>query len=144
MKCPFCLSKEVGVLETRETESSIRRRRLCNKCDKRFTTHERVETDLIVLKKDGRKESFDRKKLKIGLLKACEKRPISTETINKLLNKIEQELRKLNTNEIKSKLIGNKVISKLRNLDEVAYLRFASVYKEFDNINKFKEEIKRL
>ncbi len=144
MKCPFCLSKNVSVLETREAESSIRRRRLCKKCNKRFTTHERVETDLIVIKKDGRRELFDREKLKVGMLKACEKRSIGINTINKMLDKVEQELRKLNTSEIKSKVIGNKVISKLKNLDEVAYLRFASVYKEFDNVKKFKEEIKRL
>ncbi len=144
MKCPYCTSNDLKVLETRETQGVTRRRRECLKCSKRFTTYERIEFDLMVLKKDGRKEPFNRDKIRMGLLKACNKRPITKEKIDKTLDKIEQELRRLNSHEIKSRTIGNKVTAKLKALDEVAYMRFASVYKDFDNIKAFKEEIKKL
>lgn len=144
MKCPYCTSNDLKVLETRETRDMTRRRRECLKCDKRFTTYERIEFDLVVLKKDGKKEPFDRDKIRVGLLKACNKRPVTKEKIEKTVDKIEQELRKLNSHEIKSKIIGNKVTTKLKSLDKVAYMRFVSVYKDFDNIKAFKEEIKKL
>ncbi|MDD5254083.1 MAG: transcriptional regulator NrdR [Candidatus Nanoarchaeia archaeon] len=144
MKCPFCSSLDLKVVDSRESEDTIRRRRECLKCEKRFTTYERIETDLMVVKKDGKREPYDREKLKRGILKACEKRPIPLEKIDDMIDKIEQQLRKLDTSEIKSTVIGNKVINKLKTLDKVAYIRFASVYKEFADIDSFQEELKSL
>jgi transcriptional repressor NrdR len=147
MKCPFCFHKETKVSDKRETEDFdvIRRRRECLKCKKRFTTYERVEDlGLIVIKKDGRRESFDAEKLKRGILKACEKRPVAYEQIDEIVNKIEAELRKLKSKEIPSSVIGEKVILKLKKLDKIAYIRFASVYRSFADVTDFEKELKDL
>jgi len=146
MRCPFCSNNETKVVDKRPTiNEEIRRRRECLKCNKRFTTYESIQKlDIIVLKKDGRKEKFFRDKLKQGMLKACEKRPVSEEQIEQVVNKIESELRRLKTKEIPSKSLGEKVIKKLKSLDEVAYLRFASVYKSFEDIKDFEKEVKAL
>lgn len=144
MKCPYCGSNNTKVVDTRETESLTRRRRECLKCGKRFTTYERVEIDLVVIKKDGSRENFNRDKLKIGILKACEKRPVSTDRIEKAIDEIERELRKLKTNEIESRIIGDKVVKRLKGLDKVAYIRFASVYREFKDLEDFEKEVKSL
>lgn len=144
MKCPFC-ADETKVIDKRDTENITRRRRECLnlKCQKRFTTYERIETNIRVIKKDGSREAFDREKLKIGMLKACEKRPITEEQIERALSEIEARLRS-HGNEVGSKMIGNLVMRKLRKLDKIAYIRFASVYKEFEDINEFKQTIKEL
>src|SRR3989344_7677987 len=135
MKCPYCQESETRVVDSRELDDIIRRRRECLKCDKRFTTYERVEhIELIVIKKDGRKEKFDREKLRVGLIKAFEKRPITIEQIEEITDKIEAKLRRRKSNEVSSKVIGEEVIRRLKNIDEIAYLRFASVYKEFENV----------
>ena len=147
MKCPYCNYEETQVIDTRETENleATRRRRECMKCSKRFTTYERVEeADIIVVKKDGRRERFERKKLLDGILKACEKRDISLEKIEKLVDEAESDLRKRDSVEVNSKVVGEIVMKKLKSLDKVAYIRFASVYKEFEDIEKFEEELEKL
>ena len=147
MKCPYCGYDETQVIDTRETENLevTRRRRECAKCSKRFTTYERVEeADIIVVKKDGRRERFERQKLLNGILKACEKRPISLEKIEKLVDEIESDLRKRDSVEVESKVIGELAIKKLKNLDKVAYIRFASVYREFKDLDMFEEELEKL
>ena len=146
MKCPYCNSEETKVIDKRPSDDkTFRRRRECDKCHKRFTTYERIEiVPLTVIKKDGRREDFDRNKIRIGVMKACEKRPITQEKIEKIVDEIENELRNLDTIEIKSKTIGDKVIEKLKELDEVAYIRFASVYKKFKDIESFEKELKEL
>ena len=147
MKCPYCGNEETQVIDTRETENleTTRRRRECLKCSKRFTTYERVEeADIIVVKKDGRRERFERKKLLNGLLKACEKRPISLDKIEKLVDEVESDLRKRDSVEVDSKVIGEITMKKLKTLDKVAYIRFASVYKEFEDLEKFEEELEKL
>ncbi len=147
MKCPYCFHEETKVVDKRETADLdvTRRRRECLKCKKRFTTYERVESlDLIIIKKDGRREAFDRDKLKRGIIKACEKRPISYEQIENFVDKIEAELRKLKSKEVPSKLIGEKVINGLRKLDKIAYIRFASVYRSFADVTDFQKELKEL
>jgi len=147
MKCPYCGGTETKVVDKRETGEfdSTRRRRECLKCSKRFTTYERVESlNLNVIKKDGRKERFDREKIRKGIIKACEKRPITLEQIDKVVDKIEGDLRKLKSNEIKSEQIGKKVIGALKKLDNVAYLRFASVYRSFKDVKDFEKEIKEI
>ena len=147
MKCPYCFHKETKVVDKRETEDLdvTRRRRECLKCKKRFTTYERVESlDLIIIKKDGRREAFDREKLKRGIIKACEKRPVSYEQIENFVDKLEAELRKLKSKEISSKLIGEKVINALKKLDKIAYIRFASVYRSFADVTDFQKELKEL
>ena len=147
MICPFCSNKGTRVVDKRETGSGTvtRRRRECLECGKRFTTYERVESlDLYIIKKDGRRELYDRQKLKAGMLKACEKRPISQETIKKLIDKIENELRQLRSIEVKSGVVGEKVMNELRKLDKVAYIRFASVYREFADITDFQKELRVL
>ena len=142
MKCVFCQHTETKVIDKRDIDSETRRRRECLKCKKRFSTSEHVrETAFSIVKKDGRREHFDREKLKRGLLKACEKRPVAAERIEHAIDKIEGELRKLNLKEIKSIIIGDKVMRELKKLDPVAYVRFASVYKEFKDIEDFKKEI---
>lgn len=144
MKCPFC-STETKVIDKRDSENITRRRREClnQKCKKRFTTYERVETNLRVIKKDNSREAFDREKLKTGILKACEKRPITEEQIEKAINEIEIKLRSYGI-EIESKKIGDLVMKKLKKLDKIAYIRFASVYHEFKDIDEFKNTIKEL
>ncbi|MCD4666573.1 transcriptional regulator NrdR [archaeon] len=141
MKCPYCSHNETKVLDSRESENNVRRRRECLKCSKRFTTYEKVEIDLIVIKKDGNKEPFDREKVLKGMLKACEKRPLSQDQINQSIDKVELELKSLKTNEVKSHTIGEKVMKYLKKLDKVAYIRFASVYKEFEDVDSFEKEI---
>ncbi len=147
MRCPFCHHQETKVNDSREIESSdvTRRRRECLKCTKRFTTYERADLeDLIVLKKDGRREQFDRNKLKSGIMKACEKRPISIQTINRLVEDIERTLRNYDTHEIKSNKIGELIMRKLKKIDKVAYIRFASVYRSFTDLESFQTELQRL
>ena len=147
MKCPYCFHDETKVVDKRETEDldTTRRRRECLKCEKRFTTYERVESlDLVVIKKDGRREAFDREKIKKGVIKACEKRPISYEQIDNFVDKLESELRKLKTKEIQSNLIGEKIMNGLKRLDKIAYIRFASVYRSFADVTDFQKELKDL
>ncbi|MBI5061073.1 MAG: transcriptional repressor NrdR [Candidatus Aenigmarchaeota archaeon] len=142
MRCVFC-GNDTKVIDKRDNEETIRRRRECISCDKRFTTYERPEINLIVIKKDGRREGFRRDKILNGVLRACEKRPISRETIEKLVDDIEKELREYG-DEIESKKIGDMVMEKLKALDKIAYIRFASVYRSFDDIGSFEKELKQL
>ncbi len=147
MKCHYCGYEETQVIDTRETENleTTRRRRECTKCSKRFTTYERVEeADIVVVKKDGKRERFERQKLVNGILKACEKRPISLEKIEKLVDDVESDLRKRDSVEVESKVIGRLVMRKLKSLDKVAYIRFASVYLEFEDLARFEEELEKL
>jgi len=147
MKCPYCGFGQDKVIDTREINAGlqIRRRRECLKCGKRFTTYEEIEMKpLIVIKKDGRREKFNREKIFTGIQKACEKRPISTEEIEKIILEIEQELRQKFDREIPSKEIGKIIIRKLKKIDKVAYIRFASVYREFQDISEFKKEIEKI
>jgi transcriptional repressor NrdR len=147
MKCTYCSHPDTRVSDKRETTEGdvTRRRRECQKCGKRFTTYERVETvALTVVKKNGERESFERDKLVTGLLKACEKRPISRDEIEKVADDIEASLRMHKSTEVSSRDIGNLVMEKLRDLDQVAYIRFASVYKEFGDLETFQEELAKL
>lgn len=145
IKCPFCFHSETKVTDKREAGSLgvARRRRECLGCKRRFTTYERMEFDLDVIKKNGQIEPYNRDKLKIGILKACEKRNISNEEIEKLINQIEDTLRSRN-GKVKSKIIGELVMKSLKTLDEVAYIRFASVYREFRDVSDFKKQIKEM
>ena len=145
MKCPYCSHSETKVIDSRETEDITRRRRECLNCTKRFTTYERVESvNLVIIKKDLRREPYDRDKLKRGLIKACEKRPVSHDDIEKIVDNIELKLKSLNTTEIKSTIIGEEVMRSLKKLDKVAYIRFASVYKDFKDVKEFEKELKGL
>lgn len=147
MKCPFCLKIDTRVLDSRltTTQDSIRRRRECPKCTKRFTTYERVEeTNVSVMKKNNVIEQFDRQKLITGMLKACEKRPVKRDKIEQAVDEIESELRKAGKTEITSRKLGELVIDKLLLLDQVAYLRFASVYRRFKDITQFAKEVDKL
>jgi len=141
--CPYCSNSETKVLDSRESENSVRRRRECTNCNKRFTTYERVEFDLTIIKKDNRREPFSREKLRAGMMKSIPKLDINTKDVEKLVDEIEQELRNLKSYEIPSKKIGDKVMRKLKQLDQVAYVRFASVYKEFKDIDDLAEELKK-
>lgn len=147
MKCPYCKSLDSKVLDSRLTKegNSIRRRRECLECSQRYTTYERVEDSLpSVIKKDGRREAFDRQKILIGLDKALEKRPIGIEEREALLDRIEKFVQELGDREVPSKVIGEKVMQELHNVDEIAYVRFASVYRSFRDINDFMSELKEL
>lgn len=146
MECPYCHNIETKVTDSRDTGAySIRRRRECLKCQKRFTTYEHIElTPVYVIKKDGRREKFDRDKIKKGIMKAVEKRPIAHEKIGKIINQIEEKVRRTGKEEIESKTIGEYVMTYLKELDKVAYIRFASVYRSFTDVNSFEEEIKNL
>ena len=147
MKCPFCGCIDTKVLDSRPNEdrTTIRRRRECEKCKKRFTTYEKIETiPLIVIKKDNNRETYDRSKIERGILRACYKRPVSAERIEKLMDDIENEIFALGTSEIKSNIIGEIVMDKIKEVDQVAYVRFASVYREFKDVNTFIDEIKKL
>jgi transcriptional repressor NrdR len=147
MICPFCKTGTTRVLDKREIGSGTvtRRRRECIECSKRFTTYERVEEiDIYVIKKDGRREPYDRLKLRSGISKACEKRPVSQETINEIIDRIENDLRQMKTIEMKSNIVGEKVMDELKKLDKVAYIRFASVYREFADVTDFQDELKNL
>ncbi len=147
MDCPYCSHTKSKVTDKRSSPSGIRRRREClnSKCKKRFTTYERIERgDLYVIKKDGRREKFNRDKLETGIQKAFEKRPVSHEKINKMINEIEEQIRKRGKKEIKSSLIGDLVSKKMKKIDKVAYIRFASVYRDFEDIKDFKEAIREV
>ncbi|MGY4883996.1 MAG: transcriptional regulator NrdR [Nanobdellota archaeon] len=145
MNCPYCGYKESKVTDKRSSPDGIRRRRECLKCKKRFTTYERIErSDLYVIKKDGRREKFDIKKLEAGIDKALEKRPVPKDKINTMISEIDEQIRKIGKNEVKSSVIGELVMKKLKKLDDIAYVRFASVYRQFQDINDFKQEMKSL
>ncbi len=147
MKCPFCGHLEDKVVDSRSSKEgdAIRRRRECLKCEARFTTYERVEEVLpLVVKKDGRREPFDRQKILQGLLKACEKRPVGIVALEDVVSKIEKKLQESGEKEIASSVIGEEVMHALHKLDQVAYVRFASVYREFKDINEFMEELREL
>ncbi len=147
MKCPFCGYYDTGVIESRhiENEMVVKRRRICKKCNKRFTTYERIDLiPLMVIKKDQRRELFSREKITNGIIKACEKRPISIDVINNIVNDVEENITNSGVKEIESDKIGELVISRLRKLDEVAYVRFASVYRQFKDLSSFIREIKKL
>lgn len=146
MKCPFCSFKDTQVVETRETgEDVTRRRRECLKCTKRFTTYEKLENiNLRVIKKDGNREMFDREKVRRGFLRACEKRPIPIEQIDKAVDEVEKSLRNKGSKEVKSSAIGDLVMKHLKKMDSVAYIRFASVYRAFQDIGEFEKEVKLL
>ena len=145
MKCPFCGHENTRVIDSRPADdnSSIRRRRVCDECDKRFTTYEKVETiPLIIIKKDDNRETYDRSKIEAGVLRACHKRPISANQINQLVDEVETEIFNREEKEIPSQVIGELVMNKLKDLEAVAYVRFASVYREFKDINTFMDELK--
>jgi len=145
MECPYCSHKNSKVTDKRSSPQGIRRRRECLKCKKRFTTYERTERgDFYVTKKDGRREKFSKEKLESGVEKAFEKRPVSRDKIQKMLNEIEEQIRKRGKKEIKSSIIGDLVSKKIKRLDKVAYIRFASVYRDFEDIRDFKKELKGL
>ncbi|NLY10358.1 MAG: transcriptional repressor NrdR [Firmicutes bacterium] len=147
MRCPFCLHPDSKVLDSRSTEegASIRRRRECPNCNKRFTTYERLdEVPFMVIKKDGRREPFMRSKILNGVLRACEKRPISLTEIEALVDSVEKEVRSSLEVEIPCERIGELVMEKLKELDEIAYVRFASVYRQFKDVNTFIEELEQL
>jgi len=147
MKCPFCGYLEDKVIDSRPTDegSAIRRRRECIKCSKRFTTYEKVESlPLMVIKKDKSRQPFDREKLMNGLLRACEKRPISINDLEKMVESIETQLHNSLIREVTTEDIGEMVMAKLKTMDEVAYVRFASVYRQFKDINTFMDELKNL
>ena len=147
MKCPYCTSDDTDVIETRESEdlTVTRRRRSCPKCEKRFTTYERVETiPLTVIKKDGRRESFDRDKLTRGLWRASGKTSIKADDVERIVNEVERELIGADSTEIQSKKIGELVAKRLKKLDKVAYIRFASVFRQFVDVEDFEKEVKKL
>lgn len=147
MKCPYCSHHQSEVVETRDSEdlATIRRRRECLKCKKRFTTYERVENaPLIVIKNDGRREQFDRDKLKLGVIRAAEKTTMTAEEIAKLIDEVERELRNLEGIEIASKTIGQSVMKKLKEINKIAYIRFSSVYRKFADLEDFERELKKL
>jgi len=141
MNCPFCSFQDTKVIDSRVNELEVRRRRECTKCDNRFTTYEKAELELVVIKKDGSKESFSRDKLRGGLIKACHKRPITPEQIELMIVRVEQKARRTGKWEIKSDIIGRLVMKELMKIDKVAYLRFASVCKAFDDPQLFKKEL---
>jgi transcriptional repressor NrdR len=145
MKCPFCTSSETQVLESRSVEEGrgIRRRRECVKCEKRFTTYERVKgTAIWVIKKDGRREPFDREKVKRGILRSVEKRPVSLDLIDDITEQVEREMLKKEKEEVGSRIIGKAILKRLKRVDKVAWLRFASVYLEFEDLEDFSRAIK--
>ena len=145
MLCPYCSNPETKVTDKRDSQGITRRRRECLKCSERFTTYERVEYDLNVIKKDGHREKFDSDKLKKGIERAFEKRPLSSDEIEQFVVKVESKIRKLaKGKEIKTSKIGQIVMDSLKKVDKIAYIRFASVYREFADIDDFKEEIRNL
>ena len=147
MKCPFCGHENTRVIDSRPAEdnNSIRRRRVCDECDKRFTTYEKVETiPLIIIKKDNNRETYDRTKIEAGVLRACHKRPISANQIKQLVDDVEIEIFSREEKELSSRVIGELVMNKLKDLEAVAYVRFASVYREFKDINTFMDELKKV
>ena len=147
MKCPYCNSDDTRVVDSRPADDnrSIRRRRMCDACGKRFTTYEKVETiPLVVIKKDRTRESYDRSKIEAGIMRACYKRPVPVAKISEMLDVVENEIYSRAENEIESKQIGEIVMDKLADLDPVAYVRFASVYREFKDVGTFMDELKKL
>ena len=147
MKCPFCGSDNTRVIDSRPADdnTSIRRRRLCDDCGKRFTTYEKVETiPLIIIKKDNNREQYDRSKIEACVLRACHKRPISAAQINQLVDEVETDIFNREEKEISSTLIGEIVMDKIKDLDSVAYVRFASVYREFKDVDSFMSELKKM
>lgn len=147
MICPFCAHDFTRVIDKREGDSGkvTRRRRECQKCNRRFTTFERPETlDLLIVKKDGKREIFDRSKLRGGIIKSCEKRPVSADDIEKMIDEIESDLRTSGEGEVSSKKIGELVTRRLKKLDQVAYIRFASVYRQFRDVSDFEKELSKL
>ena len=147
MKCPYCGYKESKVVDSRPAEegSSIRRRRECLSCEKRFTTYETVESlPMVVIKKDGSRQSFDRRKVLGGMIRACEKRPVSFDELERISEEIEQNLQNSLEREVSTEAIGEQVMDKLRSVDEVAYVRFASVYRQFKDIDTFMHELNKL
>ena len=145
MNCPYCAHTKSSVTNKRDSPDGIRRRRECLKCKKRFTTYEKIEkSELYVIKKDGRREKFEIKKLEAGIERAFEKLPTPQEKIKKMINKIEEQIRKSGKKEIKSSVIGEIVMKELKKVDDIAYIRFASVYRQFKDIKDFKQEMKGL
>ena len=147
MKCPFCSSENTRVIDSRPADdnNSIRRRRLCDDCAKRFTTYEKVETiPLIIIKKDNTREQYDRRKVENGVVRACYKRPVATADIQKVVDRIETKVFSMEEKEIPSSAIGEAVMDELKILDEVAYVRFASVYREFKDVSTFMDELKKI
>ncbi len=147
MFCLFCKNKDTEVIETRLSEdgTTIRRRRRCPKCGKRFTTYERIEEiPILVIKKDGKRERFDREKLRRGIIKSCGKTTVSAEQIEKIVGFVESEITQQPTTEIESKTIGNLVAQRLKKIDKIAYIRFASVFRQFEEVEDFEKEIKKL
>ncbi len=147
MKCPFCGKENTRVIDSRPADdnSSIRRRRQCDECSKRFTTYEKVEAiPLVVIKKDNNREPYDRSKIEAGVFRSCHKRPISVDQINALVDEVENAIFNLEEKEVPSSVIGEIVMDKLKELDPVAYVRFASVYREFKDVNTFMNELKKI
>ena len=147
MKCPFCGHDNTRVIDSRPADenNSIRRRRVCDECSRRFTTYEKVETiPLIVIKKDDNRETYDRAKIEAGVLRACHKRPVSANQITRIVDDVETEIFNRGEKEISSRVIGELVMDRLKSLDAVAYVRFASVYREFKDINTFMDELKKV
>lgn len=147
MNCPFCGFSDSKVLDSRASDegTAIRRRRECLACEKRFTTYERIEEiPLLIIKRDGKREPFDRQKILNGLLKACEKRPVPFETLEHLIDQVERELRNRMDQEVTSEVVGGLIMDMLRDIDEVAYVRFASVYRQFTDVDKFLQELQAL
>lgn len=147
MKCPYCSAENIKVIDSRPSEenNAIRRRRQCEQCNKRFTTYETIESaPLIIIKKDNTREAFSREKILSGVLKSCNKRPISMKNIEDMLNDIENTLHNKMEKEIESSYVGELVMDKLKEMDEVAYVRFASIYREFRDINSFMDELKKI
>ena len=141
VKCPFC-SGETKVVDKRDSEDSTRRRRQCESCGRRFTTYERPNVSLMVVKKDGRREAYNRNKIKAGMLRACEKRPVSLETIDQAIDRIEKTM--LDTDEVTSGEIGERVMGELRAIDKIGYIPFASVYRDFNDVTAFEREVRLL
>lgn len=147
MKCPFCNEADTKVIDSRPAEdnSSIRRRRQCGTCGKRFTTYEKLETmPLMVIKKDRSRETYDRSKIEAGVIHSCHKRPVSPQQINVMIDEIENQVFNMEEKEVETSSIGELVMNRLKKLDEVAYVRFASVYREFKDVNTFMEELGKL
>ena len=147
MKCPFCSSENTRVIDSRPADdnNSIRRRRMCDECGKRFTTYEKVETiPMIVIKKDNNRETYDRAKIEGGVFRACHKRPVSASEIEAMIDDVEASIFSKEEREISSRQIGEMVMEKLKDLDSVAYVRFASVYREFKDVNTFMDELKKM
>jgi transcriptional repressor NrdR len=147
MLCPYCRNPETKVTDKRSSDEdkSIRRRRECLKCTKRFSTYERIENiDLFVVKKDNTRQRFDSEKVRQGMLRSCEKRPVSMEQIDNSVERVEAELRRLKNKEVKSSQVGEKVMRELKKLDNVSYIRFASIYRDFKDVEDFEKEIKQI